>query len=319
MKYFKKKLDNLKSDQQGSAMVLIAIAMAAILGFTALVTDIGLMTLDKGRLANAVDAAALAGVRELPVNPARARDVADSYALRNGCDNASPTVLDDNGHANSKIIVTASREVNFVFARILGFSTSTVNARAAARVSGLISYSGAAPLAVPNQTFSFYTRYVLKQGSNSPDPAPLGSGNYGALSLGGSGSSTYEDNLKYGYTGKLTVGDEINTETGNMSNPTLRAIEYRMSQCTHSPPCTPYSFDPGCSRILIVPVYESIIVEENQVKKIKVVGFAAFLIDNVSGQGNENYIDGYFIKMVANGDTNYNQADYGLYGASLIE
>lgn len=319
MKNFKKKLDDLKGDQQGSAMVLIVIAMVAILGFTALITDIGLMTLDKERLANAVDAAALAGVRELPVNPARARDVANSYALRNGCDNASPTVLADNGHANSKIIVTASREVNFVFARILGFSTSTVNARAAARVSGLSSFIGAAPLSIPNQTFNFYTRYTLKQGSNSDEPSPLGPGTFGALSLGGNGASNYEDNLKHGFDGKLAIGDLIDTETGNMSNPTKGAIDYRMSLCGHSPPCTPRSFNPGCQRILIVPVYDPATIDKGQVKKIRIAGFAAFLVDRVTGQGNENYIDGYFIKMVANGDTDYYQADYGLYGASLIE
>lgn len=324
MKNFKKKLDDLKGDQQGSAMVLIAIAMVAILGFTALVTDIGLMALDKERLANAVDAAALAGAHELPVNPFKAREVAASYAQSNGCDSAIPTVLADNDRPNSKITVTASREVNFIFARILGFNTSTVNARATARVEGLTSFNRAVPLSIPDQTFNFYTRYTLKQGSNSDEPSPLGPGNLGALSLGGNdrpdqGASIYEDNLRDGYDGKLAVGDLIDTETGDKSAPTLRAIKYRIGLCTHSPPCTPYSFDPGCKRILIVPVYEPVLLDHGQVKKIRIIGFAAFLVDTVEGQGKENYIYGYFIKMVANGDSNFDQADYGLYGARLIE
>ncbi len=312
-------LKELRGNQRGSAMALVAICMVSLLGFAALVTDIGLLTLDKWRLTNAIDAAALAGVQELPSNPTRARDVASSYALSNGCDNAIPTVLSDNGHANSKIIVTASRQVNFVFARIFGFGSSTVNARASARVEGLTTFNGAVPLSIPNQTFNFYTRYTLKQGSNSDEPSPLGPGTFGALSLGGNGASNYEDNLKYGYNGKLSIGDLIDTETGNMSNPTKRAIDYRMSLCSHTPPCGPCSFNPGCPRILIVPVYDPVTIDKGQVKQIRIVGFAAFLVDRVTGQGNENYIEGYFIRMVANGDSNPYQADYGLYGARLIE
>ncbi|TEB10943.1 TadE/TadG family type IV pilus assembly protein [Pelotomaculum propionicicum] len=312
-------LKELKNNQRGSSMVIVAISLVSLIGFAALVIDIGMLTLDKWRLTNAIDAAALAGVQELPTSPTRAREVASTYALSNGCDNAVSTIQSDNGHANCKIVVTASRPVNFFFARILGFGSSTVSARAVAKVAGLTSFVGAAPLAVPNQTFNFNTLYVLKQGSNSPNPPPLGSGNYGALSLGGTGARNYEDNLKYGYDGLLAVGNEVDTETGNMSNPTLRAIEYRMSQCTHSPPCTPSSFDPGCKRILIVPVYDPVVIDQGQVKRIRVVGFAAFLVVSVSGQGNENYIDGYFIRMVANGGTSNYQTDYGLNGASLIE
>lgn len=174
-------------------------------------------------------------------------------------------------------------------------------------------------MSVPNQSFSFYTRYTLKQGSNNPDPLPLGPGNYGALSLGGNGARSYEDNLKYGYDGKLAIGDEINTETGNMSNPTLRAIDYRMDQCNHCPPCSPCSFDPGCPRILIVPVYDPVTIEQGQVKKIRIIGFAAFLVDTVAGQGNENYIDGYFIKMIVEGNSVENQTCFGLNSIKLIE
>ncbi|MCL6638088.1 MAG: hypothetical protein K6T80_00215 [Firmicutes bacterium] len=319
MKRLRKFLHDLAAGQGGFALVLVTAGMVALLGFAALVADIGTLILEKERLANAVDAAALAGAKELPANPALAVSVAEAYASQNGCEPDPPAVTAGNGYPDSKIIVQATKEVKFTFARVLGFNSGTVSARAAAGVAGLTSVKGAAPLAVPNQSFQFNTRYILKQGSNSPEPSPLGPGTYGALSLGGNGAANYEDNLKYGYEGKLAVGDVVDTETGNMSNPTKRAIDYRIALCNHTPPCSPSSFDPGCPRILIIPVYEPLLVEQGQVKKIKISGFAAFLVDRVNGQGNENYIEGYFIRMVIEGDSSPGQADFGLAGVKLVE
>ena len=317
MKVFIKFLRAFADDQRGLALVMVTAGMVALLGFAALVTDIGLLVLNKERLSNAVDAAALAGAHELPVNPVLAGTTAVNYALLNGCNSDTPLISADNSHPDSKITVTATKVVNFTFARVLGINSGAVSARATARVAGLTSYIGAAPLAVPNQTFDFNTLYTLKQGSNSPDPSPLGSGTYGALSLGGNGAKTYADNLKDGYGQKVSVGEIIDTETGNISNPTVEAIDYRISKS--SPSDTYTNFSPDCPRILIIPVYQPVTIESGQVKSIKVVGFAAFFVEKVAGQGNENYIDGYFVKMVANGDSDFSQADYGLQGVKLVE
>lgn len=319
IKLLKQYLLDIVDDQRGFALVVLSVGIAALLGFTAMVTDIGLLVLNKERLANAVDAAALAGAQELPANPAQAINTAGNYALLNGCSPEQPTVSAYESHQNSKITVTATKQVNYTFAKVLGITSGTVSARASARVAGLRSFTGAAPLAVPNQNFDFYTRYILKQGANSPEPSPLGPGTYGALSLGGSGASNYEHNLKYGYDQKLMVGDEVNTETGNMSNPTKRALDYRIDQCCHTPACTQTHFLPGCPKILIVPVYEPSKIENGQVKRIRITGFAAFLVERVTGQGNENYIEGYFIKLVVEGESSSSQADYGVYGVKLIE
>ncbi len=315
MNQLKRALNCFLSDQRGVAMVMVVISMIALLGITALVTDIGLLAANKQSLVNAVDAAVLAGAHELPEKPLLARDTAVSYALQNGCNPDEPEI---DPVTNSKITVTATRQVDYIFAKVLGFTSGTVSANASARVAALTSHRGAAPLAIPDQEFDFNTRYLLKQGSNN-DGSPLGPGTYGALSLGGTGARNYEDNLKYGYQETLRVGDIVNTETGNMSNPTKRAIDYRIDRCNHVPECTATSFDPGCPKILIIPVYEPNLLEDGQIKQIKILGFAAFLVERVEGQGNDNYIEGCFIKMVAEGDSDYFQVDYGLRGVKLIE
>lgn len=312
-------LHNFRSDQRGVAIVLFAAGMAVFLGFAALVTDIGMLVLHKQGLSNAVDAAALAGAAELPANPVLAREIAENYALLNGYISDTPLISAQNGCPDTRITVTAAKQVGFTFARAFSINTGTVGAQASAAVAAISSYQGAAPLSIPNQDFTFNTRYILKQGSNSPEPSPLGPGTYGALSLGGNGASNYENNLKHGYDGKLTVGDEVDTETGNMSNPTKRAIDWRISQCRHSPTCSPACYEPGCPRILIVPVYEPVNIEKDQVKKIRIAGFAAFLVERVAGQGNENYIEGYFIRLVVDGDSISGALDCGVNGVKLVE
>ncbi|TEB16846.1 hypothetical protein Psfp_01013 [Pelotomaculum sp. FP] len=318
MKSLIKFFRHFTSDQRGMALILVAAGMAAFTGFMALVTDIGLLALNKQRLVNAVDAAVLAGVHELPVNPEQARVVAVNYALQNGVSPVDTLVGTYLGRSNTKLTVAATRQVDFIFARLLGFNSGAVSASATAGLSGVSALNGAAPLAISERPFEFGVSYTLKVGANSDDP-PLGPGTFGALSLGGSGASNYEDNLKYGYKGTLHVGDVVNTETGNMSNPTMRAVDYRLGLCTHYPACTPTHFDPGCPRILLIPVYRENYEANGQIKNITISGFAAFLVDHVAGQGTESNIYGSFIRLVADGETSSGQADYGLLGAKLIE
>lgn len=304
-------------DQRGIALILVAAGMVAFTGFMALVADVGLLTLNKQRLVNAVDAAALAGVHELPVNPDYAKGIAVNYALQNNVVPLEPQVGEYLGTPNTKLTVSATRQVDFVFARVLGINSGNVSAAATAAVYGISAMKGAAPLAIPDRPFEYGVTYNLKIGANSPDPSVLGPGTFGALSLGEEGADFFEYNLKYGYPGQIEVGDAIDTETGNMSNPTLRAVDYRLAQCKDS--CTPTHFDPGCPRLIFIPVYTEDSTLSGQVASVTITGFAAFLLDGVLGQGTDSYITGSFVRTVAEGEINPSQVDYGLLGAKLIE
>lgn len=65
----------------------MAFGLTVLLGCGAMVTDVGLIYAEKAKLQNAVDAAALAGVQELPNNPVTAAQIAQDYAQQNGADN----------------------------------------------------------------------------------------------------------------------------------------------------------------------------------------------------------------------------------------
>ena len=72
------------SGQKGSVTILIAVAMLVFTGFTALVTDAGIIYLNHAKMNNALDSAVLAGVQELPDDQGEALQQAKLYAGRNG-------------------------------------------------------------------------------------------------------------------------------------------------------------------------------------------------------------------------------------------
>lgn len=297
--------NKLINNEKGSAVIIVALLMVVFLGFVALVVDGGLLYITEAKLSNAMDAAALAGIQELPFNPEGAKVKAKEYALANGVKESNLTVEIVDG--NNAIKVYSNRNVEFLFARVLGFNQGKVDARAMAQVAPVVGISGAVPLGIQDYNFVFGETYTLKVGAEDGD-----TGWFGALALSRPGARVYEDNLTYGYEGIIRVGDILDIESGNMSNPTKRAIDYRIGNCNNTPFCSAENFDPSCERLLKVPVIEHI-----ESKKVEVLGFSIFLVDSVLGQGNESIITGKFVKTVLSGEIDPMGIDYGLYGIRL--
>jgi len=67
----------------GQMLVAFVLALAVILGFVAMTIDMGLFYEDRRHLQNTADAAALAGVAELPLQPVAARQKAEQWAANN--------------------------------------------------------------------------------------------------------------------------------------------------------------------------------------------------------------------------------------------
>ncbi len=304
-------------EEKGVAVVITALAVTVLFGSMALVADGGLLYLQRARLQSAVDAAALAGAQELPFSLYKTYEVAEDYAENNGL-TSSETGIDVNEQAG-EITVTARRQVEYFLAGIWGQETKMVYAQATARVGPLSSVRGAAPLAIEEHDFIFNEMYVLKQGANSEYESSLGPGNFNALSLGGSGSSVYENNLKYGYDEPRQIGDVVPTETGNMSGSTIKAVNYLIGQCTEEPECSPEKFSRSCPRLLIIPVFEPVETGK-QVKEIVISGFAIFLVESVSGNGLESEIKGHFVRSVVSGEVgSAERSNFGLWGVKLVD
>ncbi|TMG04577.1 MAG: hypothetical protein E6I09_06145 [Chloroflexi bacterium] len=77
-------IDKRNVDNGGQALVVFVLALTVILGFVAMTVDLGLFYEDRRHLQNTADAAALAGVVELPLNPVAAKQKAQDWAANNG-------------------------------------------------------------------------------------------------------------------------------------------------------------------------------------------------------------------------------------------
>lgn len=312
MKSLPRKLKKVLKNEKGSVIVLFVTAFTVLLGFTALVFDVGLVYLQDARISNAIDAAALAGSQALPDSPAQAYQLALDYAAKNGVapDDLQVEITDD-GHG---INVQAKRYVEYSFAPVLGISSVDLQRAAGAELGIVSSVWGAAPFCIQEQELVYNEEYLLKAGAGNGAPGGAQhSGWFGAVRLSGNGASDYEHDIKYGYQGWLSIGDELQTKNGNMSGPTTRGVNYCISQCKHTPACTSEHFTPDCSRLIKVPVAAT-----SSDGKLIIKGFAMFFLEGVDGQGNQNNVWGKFVRTCLPGElTNDADADYGIYSTHL--
>lgn len=151
------KLSKKPDHEQGSVIVLVALFMTVFLGMCAMVVDIGALYAKQSQLQNAIDSAVLAAAQELP-NTTNAKVVADQYMVLNGF---SPTdAIITFSEANKRINISGSKQVNYVFAAVLGFNSSIVSTSASAT-------NGSAPNAFKYALFSGSTSSTLVlNGSN---------------------------------------------------------------------------------------------------------------------------------------------------------
>ncbi len=301
---------NLKSEN-GSAIIIFALCMTVLLGSCALVIDFGRVVYRKTVISNAADAAALAGAQELIFDKDNAETVAKSYLEANGVDPLEAEVLVYD--SDTKIRVKINSEVDYYFARVLGFNEGNVEAIGVAMCGPVIGvYEGVRPFAIEKQTLEFGLQYTLKEGGGEGYD-----GNYGALSLSGNGARTYVNNIINGYDGHLRVGDYVETEPGNMSGPTAQGVNTLISRCTHTPPCTHNDYDSDCPRIITVIMVDTL--EVNGRDEVKIAGFARFFLEEVTGRGNESIVTGRFLNTIMTGELGDIADDFGLKGVKLIQ
>lgn len=309
-KHLKHSLDILLKQEEGSALLIVALCLTLIMFSVAVVTDVGLMFNNKIQVANAADAAALAGVQALPANETEAEELARDYAARNNINDVTVNISAD----KREISVTTKRTIELFFARLLGYTKSTASAQAKAKLEPLTGVKGIVPLGVENQEFIFGETYILKYGAGDELEGDYHSGWLGILALQGPGAKLYLEDLKYGFDEEVLIGDILNIQTGNISGNTYEGIQYRIDRCNHNPYCTYDHYDPGCPRVLLVPA-----IEEYANKQVRVTGFHAFLVESVAGMGTDSYITGHFIKHTITGSSDPLAPDNGIYVPRLSQ
>src|SRR5882762_257177 len=124
-----------RRDQKGQTLVIVALMIVVLLGFTGLVTDIAWYEVNLMRIQRAADAAALAGVVYLPGNAAGAQTAAQQEASKNGYATGANgvTVTATPEALNNRILgVTVASPVRSWFARLFGINQFSASRNALA-------------------------------------------------------------------------------------------------------------------------------------------------------------------------------------------
>jgi uncharacterized membrane protein len=168
----------LFKEESGQSMVLAALSIVVLLGFAALVIDVGQLYMTRQELQTAADAAALAGAQDLLTAPSSALSTAEHYATTlNGAEeakSANPYKGD-----SKKIEVICKTKVQAMFSRFLGSEGITVSARAVAGLTLADGVKGLVPIGLEQQTLEPGVLYTLKEGGGNGS-----NGNYGGLDFG---------------------------------------------------------------------------------------------------------------------------------------
>lgn len=253
-----------RSAQRGAVAVLVAIAMGALILTAGMALDLSHAFLNKTRLQNTVDAAALAAARTLDDTGNTA--LATAEAMQAFASNASATgnreLSTAYGGGGGDIQVTVEysstlppfaagaavgpyvrvRATGFVMPGWLiplgGVFEKEVGAVAVAGPRTLnvgSTVCNVAPMMVcgspgaPGWGYTQNEPVVLKK-STPGGQSPVGPGNFQLIQVGGSGAAVVRENMAGSYNACITGGSTIQTQTGNEAGPVAQGLNTRFGQ-----------------------------------------------------------------------------------------
>lgn len=310
--------------ENGQALVLVALSMVMLFGFAGLVVDGGQLYMSKSELQKAADSGALAGANTMLEGKETAPEDDFNYVLAKS--EALVVALEnyDNSDISFEIKtypdipekgviqVEAVEEVSFFLMSALGFTQSDVYAIAQAKVSAPknVGIGDVLPIGIQlNEDLVFGEPWDLT--SSYGDGSK---GNYGLLDFrsvepdgdgygGAQGVGKYIDE---GSPGPIVVGDKIDTQTGHpITSPHITdAIEARVGE------------------MIYVPIIDDF---GSGKEEVEVLGFAAFILTGIVEVHNPPdpktlTIQGTFVNNYMSGELEFTEeGGYGTFTSRLIK
>jgi len=311
--------------RRGIVLAIAVMAMLVLLGVCGLCIDIGQAVYGLQQCQNVADAGALAGSQELPY-PTPATTMARSIATANVPTSqtslfsvnatyyAKDATVPNYGTApyGGAVLVTAAKNVRYVFLRALGFRGVTVHRSSVA--TKIITGTCISPMWISNATVVQYGVQLNMLMADGPHCAGI-PGSFGFLTPNGGvdfdlclkGLITpeqaelqrlRENDYVYAYTG-LGVG--------HFRGDLATDVDSRLKRAKSIAPWsgdTFASFHGDNPRIMIVP-FVDYIDGTGSGARFAVRRFGAFWLEDVITNGNERYIQGRFIDFTTPGGTGY--------------
>jgi hypothetical protein len=296
--------------QAGQTLPLLVLFVVSLIGVSGLVIDIGGWYVQKQQVQASSDAGALAGATQLPAGWSYAQTAGQGEYGKNGKSGDGLTVTNTTYLApNDSVTVTGSRVTPGYFTRLFGFSGITVRAGARATIESVVGYKSTGnvmPWGIMRGSYTVGSSYSMKIAND-------GSSQSGALDIpyesgcsGSSGSNDYR-NLINGTTlaCPLSVGQILGLQSGSIPGPTQQGITDRIGVfkpanqiVTVGPNGTATVIDPSSPQLVLIPIIENQDGSTNWTggsMKVRVVGFAWFVITSVTGNGQKVTVTGEFV------------------------
>jgi hypothetical protein len=297
--------------ERGQSLVIVLIFMTALIGMAAAVIDVGSWYRADRKLQANADAAALAGAQELPESKSAAESAALTWADKNdGGVEAKNIKFRSTVVPNDTIEVTAERPAPGFFAKLFGFDSVEVRAKAAARAGVMNRARWAAPVAVDWRHEKLQCKPQPCWGEATElDFEKVGPGAFRLMNIDGS----------YGGTGSSDIGEWIDegldawmdNNRWYYSDPGMKPNSSHISR----------ALDFRDETELLFPVYNAVRAQGAGFEYY-VIGWAVFHVTSYEIQGSHNArIYGYFVDMVWTGvgSTSAGSPHFGARTVELIE
>ena len=298
-------------NKKGSVLVIGVLFTVALMGFAGFVVDASQLYVDRNKLQTISDQAALAGAAKLSEGVTVAQNKVLEITGANGIADGDVTITtphtissdtsdpryeaSDLTYSSSDLIkVEIQKTHNYTFGQLFGLSTRVMTAYSvgyAGAPGDPNSVTGVSPLGIADQTFVVGDTYEVKQGGGG------GSSNRRAMRLSGSGASHWRDDMKYGYTGTVSVGDSIQTKPGQMSGPTSQAVSHLLAEDLTG---TYASHSDTSARVMVVMLTDPDPTSQSGTHSVEIVGFALFWLE---GEGASAAIEAKYVGSAAVGSS----------------
>jgi len=171
-RFFNSIMEKLIKDQKGQSSILFVLFAVFLVGFVAIVVDVGVYAASKNSMQNAVDAATLAAVQELPDNPTKATAFILKYLNLNGINVEAKDVNITISDQNHSINAVVNSKVPTFFARILGVQELKTRVHSKAMVGFAASVPWIVPFVIPQPIeFNYDKVYVMRMYGSGPYPS----------------------------------------------------------------------------------------------------------------------------------------------------
>ncbi len=232
--------------ENGQVLVMTALVLAVVIAAVGFAVDVGMIMHTRTELQKDADAMALAGAQAL-CGTTTCLTVADTDARlwgdKNGITGTDAVAIQfgvdcDGGTSTNydMITVRVRRYQPSFFARVVGYDGADVPACATARKFAIGGLSGARPFGLEDDCITqldFGDTVVLKHDSATTRKCDAFQGNFGDLTLDGSGGNEFGEGIKHGSTSNVCADSFpgctdylFSTLTGNQLGNLKEGLKY---------------------------------------------------------------------------------------------